>query len=154
MKNAKIIICLAILGIAGINAQEGHDSPTFVLGPEIVKIDNNEWLPSQNGHFIASFSDKEYTVEVNNKEYQVNMLFEAEQKEAVQKTISRILDGENSAFGFEQMVWKKTAPSKKPMYEVELERNRLIIRVYRKQMDNSTYTIINTLGREFLREFN
>ena len=153
MKNVMIMIGLAIASVAGLNAQEDQDLATFRLGPEIVKIDNKEWSTSQNGNFIASFSDKEYSIEVNSKIYQVNMLIEAVQIEAVQKTISRILDGENATFGYEKMVWKKTAPSKKPMYEVELERNRLIIRVYRKQMDDSTYTIINALGRELLREF-
>lgn len=149
MKNLKIILCFLILTITGMYAQE-EKTNTFLLGPEEVKLYEFE-ASTKGSHFEYQFED-DYTVKLTKKVYKISLFFEATDKEAVQKAVSKVLDGNDAASGFETMVWKKTSQNGKPIYKVELKDNKLRIEVFRKQMNTETYATLNILGQEFIKE--
>ncbi|MFK7811226.1 MAG: hypothetical protein AB8B59_01955 [Maribacter sp.] len=151
MKNLKITLCLLILTITGMYAQE-ENTNTFLLGPEEVKLYKFE-TSTKGSHFEYEFED-DYAIKLTNKVYKISLFFEESDREVVQKTVSKILDGKVTSSGFETMVWKKTSQSGKPMYKVKLQDNKLRIEVTRKQMDDEAYKTLNSLGQEFIKEIN
>ncbi|MFK7811969.1 MAG: hypothetical protein AB8B59_05710 [Maribacter sp.] len=151
MKNLKITLCLLILTITGIYAQELKTN-TFLLSPEKVKLYEFE-TSTKGAHFEYEFED-DYTIKLTNKVYKINLYFKEGDREVVQKTVSKILDGKDTSKGFKTMVWKKTTQSGKPLYLVELKENKLRIEVVRKQMDAEAYKTLNSLGQEFIKKIN
>lgn len=151
MKKLKITLCLLILAITGIYAQQ-EKTHTFLLGPESVKLYEFE-ASTKGSHFEYEFED-DYNIKLTNKAYKISLFFEAAEMEAVQKVVSKVLDGKDFNYGFATMVWKKTSKNGKPMYKVELKDNKLRIEIFRKQMNAETYAILNNLGQEFIKEIN
>jgi len=151
MKNLKIALCIAIMAITGIFAQQEKDH-NFLLSPEMVRVYDFE--ASTNGvHYEYQFED-DYTIKLTNKTYKINLFFKENQVGAVQKVVSKVLDGKDTTSGFKTMVWKKTTQEGKPTYKVELKDNKLRIELTRKNSDDKVYTTLSNLGQEFIKVIN
>ena len=139
---------MAVLTIASaFSQQEKNDS--FFLSPESVKI--YDFKTSTKGvHYEYQFED-DYTVKLTNKVYKINLFFDEGQIDAIQKVVSKVLDGNNAFSGFKTMVWKKTAPDGKLAYRVEVKNSKLRIEVTRKNSDSEVYKILSQLGQEFIK---
>ena len=139
---------MAVLTIASaFSQQEKNDS--FFLSPESVKI--YDFKTSTKGvHYEYQFED-DYTVKLTNKVYKINLFFDEGQIDAIQKVVSKVLDGNNTFSGFKTMVWKKTAPDGKLAYRVEVKNSKLRIEVTRKNSDSEVYKILSQLGQEFIK---
>lgn len=151
MNNLNITLCILVLAIAGVFAQEEKNN-TFLLSPEEVKIYDFE-ASTKGVHYEYQFED-DYTVKLTNKAYKVSLFFEDGQIEVVQKVVSKVLDGTSSSSGFKTMVWKKTAEDGKPAYTVELKNNKLRIELTRKNSDDEVYQTLSYLGQEFIKAIN
>lgn len=142
---------MVVLTIAGVFAQETNNN-TFLLSPERVKIYDFE-ASTKGVHYEYQFED-DYTVKLTNKAYKISLFFEDGQIEAVQKAVSKVLDGHKTSSGFKTMVWKKTAQDGKPSYKVELKNNKLRIELTRKNSDDMVYKTLSSLGQEFIKAIN
>ncbi len=151
MKNLKLTLSLIILSIMGVFAQQ-EKKGTFFLSPETVKIYDFD-ASTKGVQYEYQFED-DYTVKLTNKAYKINLFFEEGQIEAVQKAVSKILDGSNTSSGFKTMVWKETTQDGNPMYKVELKNNKLRIEVTRKNSDDEVYKTLSYLGQEFIKAIN
>lgn len=151
MKNLKVTLCMAVMAIYGVFAQQ-NNTDTFLLSPEAVKIYDFE-ASTKGMHYEYQFED-DYTVKLTNKAYKINLFFEKGRIEAVQNVVSSILDGSNTSSGFETMVWKKTAQDGKPAYKVEIKNDKLRIEITRKNSDDEVYETLNQLGQEFIKTIN
>ena len=151
MKIKKITLCLLILAITGIYAQEKNTN-TFLLSPEKVRL--YEYEAATNGPHFSYRIEDDYTIRLTNKVYKISLFFKVTDREAAQKAVSKVLVGKDTSSGFDTMVWKKTSQNGKQMYKVELKDSKLRIEVFRKQMNTEAYTLLNNLGQEFIKEIN
>ncbi|MDB4292918.1 hypothetical protein N9954_05870 [Maribacter sp.] len=150
MKNLILTIGLTLVVFSSVMAQQKED--TFLIAPEMVQIYGYE-AATKGSLYEYEFED-DYTVKLTNKVYKINLFFNNNMKEVVQKAVSKILDGEDVSSGYENMVWKRTAQNGKRMYEVELKDSKLYIQVIRKHMNSEGYETLNKLGKAFLKEIN
>ncbi len=154
MRKSTSTIMLLIVATIGLFAQkkEQDEKFTFHLSPEMVKVYDHE--SATTGFTLIDVFEDEYNLKLTKKLYKVRLKFAADKMPEVQKLVSEILDGNKESSGYETMVWKKTTSPKRPMYEVELNDNKLKIKVYRKEMNAQAYQVINDLGEAFLRKIN
>lgn len=142
---------MAVLTIANVFAQQKKEV-AFQLSSEAVKVYDYE-SSTKGVSYEYQFED-DYTIKLTNKAYKINLFFEKDEIEAVQKAVSKVFDGSTTSSGFKTMVWKKTSQEGKPSYQVELKDNKLRIEVMRKHMDDEAYRTLNHLGEEFIRVIN
>jgi hypothetical protein len=127
-----------------------EDTLIFNLAPESVTVYGS--TSDTKGFTLIDEFDDHYSLKLTNKLYKVNLFFEMGKKEALNNIITRILGNKESPD--KQMIWIKTNANKKLIYTIELAELKLKIKIYRKKMDASTYTTLNQLGNEILKEIN
>ncbi len=150
MRTIKITVCILCMGLTALTAQEKE--PKFNLSPEEVVV--YDYTVSTKGvQFDYQFED-DYMLKLTNKTYKIKLFFDEKKKEAVQLALSKIMDDDVATTGFERTVWKKTLDNGKPVYEVELKENQLLIHIKRKQMDDEAYERLTNLGQRFLEAIN
>ncbi|NHF60338.1 hypothetical protein FK220_013370 [Flavobacteriaceae bacterium TP-CH-4] len=154
MKNVLSISCLVFLSVSGLFAQTKEKENTFLLGFNIVKVYDFESSPKSKGFFLVDVFEDDYRLKLTRKTYKVNLVFDEARKEAIQRMVSKVLDGEKPVVGYDPMIWKGTTQNGAPMYEIKLEGNNLKMRIYRKHIDSDGFSVINRLGTEFLKEIN
>lgn len=147
MKNIKITICLLCIGLTTLTAQEKE--PKFNLSAEEVAV-YDYTVSAKGAQFDYQFED-DYTLKLTNKVYKIKLFFEKSKTATVQRALSKIMDGDAATAGFDKMVWKKTLANGKPIYEIALKDNHLLIHIKRKQMDDQAYERLTSLGRQFLK---
>ncbi len=153
MKNIVITIGLVLAVVISVFAQDEQAKENqFHLSADMVNIYGFE-ADTKGSRFEYEFED-DYNLKITNKVYKVALFFEKDQREAVQKVVSSVLDEGEAAAGFEQMSWKKTTKNGKPVHEVNVVDGKLKITVYRKQIATEGFAIINELGKAFLNEIN
>lgn len=148
----KLLLALIILctTMSILYSQNMEDTLIFHLAPESVTVYGSS-SDTKGFTFIDEFDDH-YSLKLTNKVYKVNLFFDKNKKEALNNTITRILGNKESRDDQKKMIWIKTNSNNKPIYTIGLEELKLKIKIYRKKMDASTYTTINQLGNEILKE--
>jgi len=150
MKKLTVTLCMVLFAIANAFAQDSNDA--FLLSSEAVKIYDFE-ASTKGVHYEYQFED-DYTVKLTNKAYKVSLFFEEKDSEAVQKVVSKVLDGNTTSSGFKTMVWKETTQNGKPRYSVEIKNKKLRIELVRKNANDAVYKTLSYLGQEFIKALN
>ncbi len=152
MKQLLLAMIFLCTSTPSVYSQVKEEQLIFHLAPESVTIYGS--TSDTKGFTLIDEFDDHYSLKLTNKLYKVNLFFDTGKREALNNIITRVLDTSEWPEGQKQMIWKKTNAKKKPVYTFELADRKLKIKIYRKNMDASTFTAINQLGNEILKEIN